>query len=193
MELVGVRHPRDDAPAERRREGRHRRELDETSTAGQWRRRRRPRPRFDPRRRGGRVAELRQRRPEKARREVDRLMMRRRAKPVIRRENRHRDRRLRAPLRLRTAPEQRRHEHHQQIDVDDRHPVEGVPLPAERAEDPRAVRRRQVHQDVQQHADCHRDASEGENPHSTSVEKNLSVDHLPLRGSIWELSLIRTE
>ena len=40
------------------------------------------------------------------------------------------------------------------------------------------------HRDVQQHADGDPDASKGESPDSASVEKNLSVDHLRLRGSI---------
>ena len=43
-------------------------------------------------------------------------------------------------------------QHGEQVHVDDRHPVEGVPGGEERAEQPRAVRRGQVHQRVQDDA-----------------------------------------
>ena len=64
---------------------------------------------------------------------------------------RARSRRCARPRRVgRTAESSPTDERHQQIDVDDRHPVDGEPVPVERAQQPRAVRRRKVHQHVQQ-------------------------------------------
>ena len=61
------------------------------------------------------------------------------------------------------AEPEARGERREQVDVDDRHQVDGVPVPVERAEQARAIRRRQIHQHVEEHADDRdeRERSEG--------------------------------
>jgi len=68
------------------------------------------------------------------------------------------------------AEDQPGSERDEQIDVDDWQPVERVPVPVERTEEARAVRRRQIHQNVQQHSD-HRDGGE----HSKRCVRSASV------------------
>ena len=81
-----------------------------------------------------------------------------RAHAVVGRHQQQDDRGLAARCAGVARPKQRRDQRHQQIDVDDRHPVDREPVPVERAERTRAVRRRQIHQHVQSDADHrHRD------------------------------------
>ena len=157
--VVPVRHARHHAPVERREEIGKGRDLDQTarcalhgtdvSTGGRGD----AGPPRDRRERIHRTARRRHQRAERAGRERQGARVRRGTHAVVGRHQNQDDRRTPSPRGVRSAAEhQARRQHHQQEDVNDRHPVRGVPGPAERAEHPRAVRGRQVHQDVAQDA-----------------------------------------
>ena len=74
------------------------------------------------------------------------------ADAVVGRHQQQHECRLGAPLRRRRPAEQADDERRQQVDIDNRHPVDGEPVPVERAQQARAVDRRQIHQHVQHDA-----------------------------------------
>ena len=165
VHVVAVREPRNNAPAERRKERRNGDDLHEASLARLARDRRQlARPVVEDRAGGGRrTAGLRQRRSEQSRRSAESLPVGRSSYSVIGRHQREHDRSVSSPCRRRGAAEENAgDEREQQVDINDRQPIQSEPVPVERAQKARAVGSRQIHEDVQQHADRRHDREHAE-------------------------------
>ena len=109
------------------------------------------------------IASRRQRRAEHTRCQADRFMTRNGAHAVVRHHERQDNRGVTAPRGFRPgAEEQARHHDDDEIDIDDRHQVGRKPVPVERTEEARPVRRRKVHQDVTDDADHRRRQQQAE-------------------------------
>ena len=78
--------------------------------------------------------------------------MRRSSYSVVGRHQREHDRSVSSPSRRRGAAEENAgDEREQQVDINDRQPIQSEPVPVERAQKASAVGSRQVHEDVEQH------------------------------------------